>query len=196
MALRLAVEHEWGGRDSQRKADELIDDVLHWFTSKRGTRSRHNTSHHFATPQSTMRTTWRCCWKRRCRWILMLRWRMAARSKLHGSSWMCTSSASVVCPHSTYSYVIEKSLWILHPTLCTGDFSTIDRLQQQAAPPTSACGADAAAGAEDASSSSGEEDDDGSDAMDVDEPPTPVPIRQPVVDDDGFTLVQRRGRQR
>lgn len=36
MALRLAVEHEWGGRDSQQKADELIDDVLHWFTNKRG----------------------------------------------------------------------------------------------------------------------------------------------------------------
>lgn len=36
MALRLAVENEWGGRDSQQKADELIDDVLHWFTSKRG----------------------------------------------------------------------------------------------------------------------------------------------------------------
>ncbi len=36
MALRLAVENEWGGRDSKRKADELIDDVLQWFTSKRG----------------------------------------------------------------------------------------------------------------------------------------------------------------
>lgn len=90
--------------------------------------------------------------------------------------------------------------------LChTGDFSTIDRLQHLAAPPTSACqGAQATTGGMDegdgsgSSSSEGEEDDDGEDgdAMDVDEPATPAQPWQPVVDADGFQLVERRGRRR
>lgn len=38
-ALRMAVENEWGGRDSHYKADQLASDIISWFTQSRGTSS-------------------------------------------------------------------------------------------------------------------------------------------------------------
>ena len=35
-ALGLAVENEWGGRNSREKADHLIADTVTWFYSKKG----------------------------------------------------------------------------------------------------------------------------------------------------------------
>jgi hypothetical protein len=35
-ALCLAVEQEWGGHDSEEKANHLIDEVIQWFYKKRG----------------------------------------------------------------------------------------------------------------------------------------------------------------
>nr|XP_010932466.1 pre-rRNA-processing protein TSR2 [Elaeis guineensis] len=34
-ALRMAVENEWGGRDSHRKSEELVSTVLSWFTQSK-----------------------------------------------------------------------------------------------------------------------------------------------------------------
>ncbi|BAT75083.1 hypothetical protein LR48_Vigan01g147900 [Vigna angularis] len=34
-ALRAAVENEWGGRESRVKADQLVADVLSWFTESK-----------------------------------------------------------------------------------------------------------------------------------------------------------------
>ncbi|WVZ22651.1 hypothetical protein V8G54_001195 [Vigna mungo] len=34
-ALRTAVENEWGGRESRVKADQLVADVLSWFTQSK-----------------------------------------------------------------------------------------------------------------------------------------------------------------
>ncbi|OEL21984.1 hypothetical protein BAE44_0016996 [Dichanthelium oligosanthes] len=36
-ALQMAVENQWGGRDSRAKADELGASVLSWFCNSRGT---------------------------------------------------------------------------------------------------------------------------------------------------------------
>jgi hypothetical protein len=36
-ALQMAVQNEWGGPDSSRKADQLFYDVVSWFTQSRGT---------------------------------------------------------------------------------------------------------------------------------------------------------------
>ena len=35
-ALELAVENEWGGRNSRQKADELIAEALDWFYGRKG----------------------------------------------------------------------------------------------------------------------------------------------------------------
>ena len=35
-ALQLAVENEWGGRDSRRKVELLCSDILTWFTQNKG----------------------------------------------------------------------------------------------------------------------------------------------------------------
>jgi pre-rRNA-processing protein TSR2 len=32
----MAVENEWGGRDSRAKADQLAASILSWFTNSRG----------------------------------------------------------------------------------------------------------------------------------------------------------------
>lgn len=36
-ALQLAVDNEWGGRDSRRKSEQLAADVFSWFTQSKGT---------------------------------------------------------------------------------------------------------------------------------------------------------------
>uniref|UniRef100_A0A453GZT6 Pre-rRNA-processing protein TSR2 n=1 Tax=Aegilops tauschii subsp. strangulata TaxID=200361 RepID=A0A453GZT6_AEGTS len=38
-ALQMAVENEWGGRDSRAKADRLAADVLSFFTTSKGAHS-------------------------------------------------------------------------------------------------------------------------------------------------------------
>ena len=35
-ALNLAIDNEWGGRNSREKAEQLYEDVLHWFYSYSG----------------------------------------------------------------------------------------------------------------------------------------------------------------
>ncbi|XP_038970166.1 pre-rRNA-processing protein TSR2 isoform X2 [Phoenix dactylifera] len=34
-ALRMAIENEWGGRDSHRKSEELVSTILYWFTQSK-----------------------------------------------------------------------------------------------------------------------------------------------------------------
>ena len=35
-ALQLAVDNEWGGRDSRRKVELLCSDIFTWFTQNKG----------------------------------------------------------------------------------------------------------------------------------------------------------------
>lgn len=35
-ALQLAVENEWGGRQSRQKAEQLHSDIFSWFTQSTG----------------------------------------------------------------------------------------------------------------------------------------------------------------
>jgi pre-rRNA-processing protein TSR2 len=35
-ALQMAVQNEWGGPDSSRKADQLASDIVSWFSQSRG----------------------------------------------------------------------------------------------------------------------------------------------------------------
>ena len=35
-ALQMAVENEWGGRDSRLKADQIASDIVSWFTHSKG----------------------------------------------------------------------------------------------------------------------------------------------------------------
>ena len=36
MALQLAVNNEWGGSKSREKAQELLEEVVEWFFTKKG----------------------------------------------------------------------------------------------------------------------------------------------------------------
>jgi hypothetical protein len=35
-ALQMAIENEWGGRDSRLKADQIASDIVSWFTHSKG----------------------------------------------------------------------------------------------------------------------------------------------------------------
>jgi pre-rRNA-processing protein TSR2 len=35
-ALQMAVENQWGGRDSRAKADQLAESILSWFANSKG----------------------------------------------------------------------------------------------------------------------------------------------------------------
>ncbi len=35
-ALCLAIDNEWGGRNSREKAEQIYNDVLHWFYNHKG----------------------------------------------------------------------------------------------------------------------------------------------------------------
>jgi Pre-rRNA-processing protein TSR2 len=35
-ALQLAVDQEWGGRNSKHKAEDMVNDILDWFYRKKG----------------------------------------------------------------------------------------------------------------------------------------------------------------
>jgi pre-rRNA-processing protein TSR2 len=37
-ALQMAVENQWGGRDSRAKADQLAASILSWFANSKGMR--------------------------------------------------------------------------------------------------------------------------------------------------------------
>jgi pre-rRNA-processing protein TSR2 len=100
-------------------------------------------------------------------------------------------------------YQIARSLVNMHHRVAQGDFSYLESLRQQQPASAAACqNADGAAATEESSSSSddegsGSDSDDAMDAeggedMDMDEAP---PVKSgPVVDEDGFQVVQRKGR--
>ena len=105
-------------------------------------------------------------------------------------------------------YQVARSLVNMHTQVSNGDASYIDSLRQQQPASAAACqNADGAAGADDDSSSSsddeGSDDDDddddamdaeGGEDMDMDDAPPPPPSTGPDVDEDGFQVVQRKGR--
>ncbi|KAF8664987.1 hypothetical protein HU200_054308 [Digitaria exilis] len=42
-ALQMAVENQWGGRDSRAKADQFGESILSWFCGSKGTHSSFST---------------------------------------------------------------------------------------------------------------------------------------------------------
>ncbi|KAL4527219.1 hypothetical protein Ndes2526B_g09075 [Nannochloris sp. 'desiccata'] len=101
-------------------------------------------------------------------------------------------------------YQIARSLVNMHHRVAQGDFSYLESLRQQQPASAAACQNADGAAAEDSSSSDeegegGSGSDDAMDAgggedMDMDDAP---PVKSgPVIDEDGFQVVQRKGRGR
>ena len=101
-------------------------------------------------------------------------------------------------------YQVARSLVNMHNQVASGDFSYIESLRQQQ-PANAADCQNADGGAAEESSSddeeeSGSDDDDAMDAeggedMDMDGAP-PAQPSAPIIDEDGFQTVQRKGRGR
>ncbi|RZC80798.1 hypothetical protein C5167_043375 [Papaver somniferum] len=49
-ALQMAIQNEWGGRDSRQKSDQFSYDILSWFTQTKGIIRDLNNSWGFAEP--------------------------------------------------------------------------------------------------------------------------------------------------
>uniref|UniRef100_A0A1D1ZRP3 Pre-rRNA-processing protein TSR2-like protein n=2 Tax=Auxenochlorella protothecoides TaxID=3075 RepID=A0A1D1ZRP3_AUXPR len=93
-------------------------------------------------------------------------------------------------------YQLARSLVNMHNQVAQGNYEYVHQLQ---ATPAGAAAAsqNAQPAEEEGSSSSGEgsgSDDEGEEGMDIDEAPAPAAPKAPVVDADGFELVQRKGR--
>lgn len=61
-ALCLAVENEWGGRDSRQKADQMYQDILAWFYDNKGIKISFSTNpilalHHYFAHETKMQST-------------------------------------------------------------------------------------------------------------------------------------------
>jgi hypothetical protein len=54
-ALCLAVEQEWGGPESEDKANHLIDETIQWFYKKKGTLLKQSAAVGLLPPSP-------CCW--------------------------------------------------------------------------------------------------------------------------------------
>ena len=103
-------------------------------------------------------------------------------------------------------YQIARSLVNMHHRIAQGDFSYLESLRQQQPASAAACQNADRAAAEDSSSSDEEEEGgsrgDGDDAMDaegcedMDMDDAPPVKSGPIIDEDGFQVVQRNGRGR
>lgn len=60
-ALQMAVENQWGGRDSRAKADQLGESILFWFCHTKGTYRYSNILGWFSPPWGGIRRrSWYC----------------------------------------------------------------------------------------------------------------------------------------
>lgn len=170
-ALTLAVENQWGGTDSANKADWLIHESIGWFYSKK---------EHYADE---------------------------LEEELDDAL-LNEFNAQI---EDGSSAELAKTLVTVYNEFLEGNLSALDKLRAAAAAAPAAAAAakskkqvvdrDGAVMADGEDNSSGSDSDgEGSDAMDEDKPsradagPRRLP---PVVDEDGFTMVQTRrtGRQ-
>eukprot|EP00892_Ulva_mutabilis_P012337 jgi/Ulvmu1/9476/UM052_0045.1 len=173
-ALQLAVENQWGGRDSTEKADDMYNEILEWFYKRK---------EHYPDELEPLLET-----------IILEDFNVQAED---GSPLQ-----------------VSKALVDLYKQCLAGDFSLIQRLSAVAS------GAQQSAGfavdndgtavpmntADGGDSSDDDADDD--DEMDVDEAGPGAAAAQeetaqrqqapagPVIDDDGFQMVQRGRRRR
>lgn len=166
-ALCLAVEQQWGGPDSEAKADYLIDDVVQWFYKKK--------EHYVDDLEMEL---------------------------VDGLLEDFQLEAEDGSPRQ-----VATSLIALYQACCHNDAGPLQQLRQQyTAGGSGAAGSRPVTGGADAEGSSSSDEDDMDE--DMQEAPAAVPMSAaaaagaaqprpgPIVDDDGFELVQtRRGRR-
>ncbi|PSC70621.1 pre-rRNA-processing TSR2-like protein [Micractinium conductrix] len=172
-ALQLGVQNEWGGSHSRQKAGDLLRDTINWF---------YNTKDHEMFDLQDLLDE-----------ALQVDFNIQAEDDS--------------------PYQVARQLVNMHNQVAAGDFSYVEQMRAAAAQAAAAAAAAAAASQrapnglpeadEDSSSSvdeeDGSDDDDAMDAeggedMDMDD--APQQPQGPVVDEDGFQVVQRKGRGR
>lgn len=169
-ALQLGVQNEWGGSKSVQKAQELLQDVIQWFYTTK--------DHEMCDLQDMLDEA------------LQLDFNIQAEDDS--------------------PYQVARLLVNMHNQVAAGDFSYVQQMREAAAQQAAAAAAAASQrvangepGADEDSSSEDEEGSDGEDAMDAeggedmemdDAPAGEQQPRGPVVDEDGFQVVQRKGR--
>ncbi|GAB4815978.1 hypothetical protein N2152v2_003024 [Parachlorella kessleri] len=171
-ALQLGVVNEWGGPSSREKAQALLEDTIDWFYQHKGK------DHEYLDLEDLFDEA------------LQVDFNIQAEDDS--------------------PYQMARNLVNLYSQVAAGDYSYVEALRQLPnANTAAACQRDPAQqGGEEESSSEGDDEDmEGQEGQDMemdDAPPPGVPLQQqqqepeqrqqPVVDEDGFQVVQRKGR--
>ena len=204
-ALQLAIINEWGGSGSKDKAKSLFDEVLDWFYTSKGTVTRR--SIHGArcavVPDSGPRRSPRPSFP-----TLIpdphSRPSLPADHELSDLQDLLDEAIQVdfnVQAEDDSPYMVARSLYNTYSQVASGDTTYVQTLKQQfevngtnqIVAESMRNSAQFLGGEESSSSSDDDDDDEDGDGMDVDEEEQGPP--QPVVDEDGFQVVQRRGRR-
>lgn len=166
-ALQLGVQNEWGGMHSAQKGQELLQDVIDWF---------YNTK----DPE-----------------MFDLQELLEEALQLDFN----------IQAEDDSPYQVARLLVNMHNQVAAGDFSYVQQMRQQAAAQQAAAAAAASQRApnglpeadDDSSSDEGSDDEDdamdaeGGEDMEMDDAAAAQP-QGPVVDEDGFQVVQRKGK--
>jgi len=190
-ALQLAIINEWGGSGSKDKAKSLFDEVLDWFYTSKGT--VHRRWYPTRDPDGHLDPHSRPSFPTLA---------LPADHELSDLQDLLDEAIQVdfnVQAEDDSPYMVARSLYNTYSQVASGDTTYVQTLKQQfEANGTNQIVAESMRnsaqflGAEESSSSDDDDDEEG-DGMDVDEEEQGPP--QPVVDEDGFQVVQRRGRR-
>lgn len=191
-ALQLAIHNEWGGSESKAKAKSLFEEVVEWFYTTKGMSSVHD----FCSV-SVIKTMTASSYNNGD---------VCADHEMSDLEGLLDEAIQVdfnVQAEDDSPYMVARSLVNMYHQVAHGDVSYVHTLREefekngQNVLAKSMCdpGSFMAEGdARSESSSSSGDDDDDDDGMDLDE--SPESSHQPMVDDDGFQVVQRRGTRR
>lgn len=181
-ALQLAIHNEWGGSESKTKAKSLYDDVVEWFYTTKGMYTSLLYHHEHVVSLSHHN-------------LLLADHEMSDLEELLDEAIQVDFNVQA---EDDSPYMVARSLVNMYNQVAHGDVTYVNTLKEQfekngqnvlaesMRDPGSFMGEEQSDGS---SSSSSEDDDD----MDVDE--APESSRQPMIDEDGFQVVQRRGRR-
>ena len=192
-ALQLAVANEWGGSSSKEKGQQLLDEVIQWFYTSKGQHKTRLEAAYFYLHQQNQSL------KTNPYGIFLADHDQTDLEVVLDEALQIDFNVQA---EDDSPYQVARSLVNMHHRVAQGDFSYLESLRQQQPASAAACqNADGAAAEEDSSSSDDEEggsgiddamDAEGGEDMDMDDAP---PVNTgPIIDEDGFQVVQRKGR--
>ncbi|KAL3728147.1 hypothetical protein ACJRO7_032839 [Eucalyptus globulus] len=201
-ALQMAVDNEWGGRNSRQRADELGHDIFTWFTQSKGNDTAPITPEVFRIVRSAFRFAERCNFF----FLFLIRLEPLYIDDLEDRLYEAMIALNTVAEDGSVEEVAEK-LVIMHEECLEGNFAAVEKLREAALKRVAPAHVKQVVEGEEEEDSDSDSEDmtvDDSPYMVVDAPksqPSPTPANkardegrstQAAVDADGWTVVSSR----